>query len=306
VEGIGGRVTIRLAPSSPRRVAASRFGAELRVAMLKRQVGQHRLAEAVGCGSSAIAVWKAGDNLPRTDTAQRLADALDWPKLIVIAREGRTGSCVRCGGPFINEGGSPKRFCSAECRDVDEQLRQPPAGRALAEAIKAELDRVKGSTDSIRRKPLAAALTRYVRSDSKRVVRVERSERRLRVVQESVAAFCGACEPSGVCRTPECELRPVSPLPLALDPDKVGQGVRERLDPHTPDWLAAVQAANAERWARPGERELQSARTTAMQAARTPEEREAIVAKSKAAYPPDRRAATSRAMHARRRAEATA
>jgi hypothetical protein len=295
-------VTIQLAPDSPRRVAASRFGAELRRAMLVRKVGQHRLAEAVGCGSSAIAVWKAGDNLPRTDTAQRLADALRWPRLIAIAREGRTGACVRCGGAFVNEGGFPKRFCSAECRDVDVQLRQPPPGRALADALRVELERVKGTTDSVRRKPLAAALDQYARSDSKRVVRVDRSERRLHVAQAAVAAFCGACEPSGVCRTPECELRPVSPLPLALEPDKIGRGVRERLDPHTPHWLEKVRAANEERWARPGERERASAQSLAMHARRTPEERKAVIAKAKAAYPAERRSATSKRMHAARRA----
>lgn len=32
--------------------------------------------------------------------------------------------------------------------------------------------------------------------------------------QAAIDAFCGACEPEGVCRTPECPLQPFSPLPL--------------------------------------------------------------------------------------------
>lgn len=78
--------------------------------MLARKVGAKRLSAAIQTGTSSVAVWRNGDNLPRTDTAQRLADTLNWPKLLTIAREGRTGHCERCGEPFINEGGSPKRF----------------------------------------------------------------------------------------------------------------------------------------------------------------------------------------------------
>jgi ribosomal protein S18 acetylase RimI-like enzyme len=289
-----------LSPASPRRVAAGRFGAELRKAMIARNVGAKRLSAAIETGTSAVAVWLKGDNLPRTDTAQRLAEALNWPKLLVIAREGRRGYCERCGQEFVNEGGAPKRFCSGECLAVAEALRVPPAGRALADAIRAELEH-----GVPRRKPLAAALDQYVRSDSKRIARVERSERRLSVVQVAVAGYCGACEPSGVCRAPECELRPVSPLPLALRPDKTGDTIK----PAEGSWgpthgaaqLARIREANAERWSRPGERERQRERSLAMHATRTPEEAAAVVAKSKAAYPAERRSATSRRVHAARR-----
>jgi hypothetical protein len=274
--------------------------------MLAREVGAKRLSAAIGTGTSAVAVWRNGDNLPRTDTAQRLAEALDWPKLLTIARDGRRGICERCGSVFVNEGGGPKRFCSGECLAVDEALRQPPAGRALADAVRTELDRVHGTSDSVRRKPLAAALDQYVRSDSKRVARIERSGRRLTVVQTAVAGYCGACEPSGVCRAPECELRPVSPLPLALRPDKTGDTIQAAEGPwgpsHRDAQIEAIRTANAERWSRPGERERQSARTAAMHANRTPEEREAIVTKAKVAYPASRRSETSRRVHAARRA----
>lgn len=296
-----------LGPDSGRRVAASRFGAELRRAMVARKVGALRLAEAVGSGTSAIAVWRSGDNLPRTDTAQRLAEALRWPRLLTLAREGRVGTCERCGTSFVNEGGSPKRFCTAECRYVAVMLRTPPAGRALADAVREELAR----DGIVRRRPLAAAVEQYARSDSKRVARIDRAERRLVVIQAAVSAMCGACEPDGVCRAPDCQLRPASPLPLALNPDKTSDTIREAEGPwgpnNRPAQLVAIRAANTERWSRPGERERQSTRTAEMHAARTPEEAAAIVAKAKAAYPAERRSETSRRMHAaRRREEASA
>lgn len=256
-------MTQPLQAGSRRRIAAARFGAELRRAMKARQVGSKTLGRQADCAPSAIAMWLAGNNLPRLETAIRIAESLQWPKLIPLARAGRTDNCQRCGAAFLNQGGSPKRFCSEDCREVDAALREPPPGRVLAEAVRDELARVHGRSDTaIRRRPLAAALADYNRSDSKR--------------QASVAAFCGGCEPAGVCRAPECELRPVSPLPLALS-DKVGDVARKAEGVHGPThrdaWLAASQAGNARRWARPGEREAQGSATAARFAAMSEEER---------------------------------
>lgn len=293
-----------LSAASPRRIAAARFGAELRRAMTERQIGQKRLADAVGCAPSAVAVWKAGDNLPRTDTAVRVADALGWPRLVEIAREGRSGLCTRCGKTFVNEGGSPKRFCSADCRNVDVALREPPPGRALADAVWAEIER----QGPIRIYPLRAALEHYARHDSKRVARGDRSARQLIVAETAVAAMCRDCEPSGVCRTPECPLRPVSPLPLALAPDKTAALVGPAEGPwgptNRPVMVAAIRAANAERWSRPDERARAAAAMHDRHAAMTPEERQARIDKARTSYPPERRSETSRTVHARRRAEA--
>src|SRR6185369_15309505 len=44
--------------------------------------------------------------------------------------------------------------------------------------------------------------------------RAANAERRLTVHQAAVAAYCAGCEPGGRCVTPECALRPVSPLTL--------------------------------------------------------------------------------------------
>lgn len=270
-------MTQPLQSGSPRRIAAARFGAELRRAMKARQVGSKTLGRQADCAPSAIAMWLAGNNLPRLDSAIRIAESLQWPKLIPLARAGRTDNCQRCGAAFVNQGGRPKRFCTEECRQIDLALREPPPGRVLAEAVRDELARVHGRSDTaIRRRPLAAALADYNRSDSKRQARVDRSARRLSIVQASVAAFCGGCEPAGVCQAPECELRPVSPLPLALS-DKVGDVAHKAEGVHGPThrdaWLAASQAGNARRWARPGEREAQGSATAARFAAMSDDER---------------------------------
>lgn len=262
-----------LSPVSPRRVAAAAFGAELRKAMKARGVSVKRLQEAIGGGTSSVAIWKLGDNLPRTDTARRVAEALDWPKLVEIVREARSGSCGRCGRTFVNEGGALKLYCSSDCRDIAATLRSRPTTGALYDTVKAELERVHGTTLPVSRRTLSRAVERYRLSESKRQVRSRGVESRLAVVQSAVDAMCRDCEPLGVCREAACPLRAVSPLPLALD-DRPAAEVRPALGPHHPSnrqaWLTSVQAGNAARWGRPGEREAASATMLARYAAETP------------------------------------
>lgn len=273
-------MTVPLSPTSPRRIAAAAFGAELRRAMAARKVSAKRLAPAVGTGTSAIALYRAGENLPRTDTAARLAEALDWPKLVDIARAGRSSACARCGRTFVNDGGGPKIYCSLECREVATMLRARPASGGLYDTVAAELARVRGTTNSVSRKTLTRAVAEYRRSESKRQTRTRTTERRLLTIQSAVDAMCADCEPLGVCRDGGCALRAVSPLPLALDGSKRGDVPVEALGlhhpVHRPSWLAAVRAGNERRWSKPGERERSSAQTRARVAARTPEERAAI------------------------------
>lgn len=272
-------MTVPLQAGSPRRIAAERFGTELRKAMAARSVGSKTLGPQAGCAPSAISQWRQGNNLPRLETAARLAESLHWPRLLELARAGRVDHCQRCGTEFSNEGGKPKRFCSDECRKVDEALRQPPAGRALADAVRAELDRVHGQPGVyMRRRPLAAALDEYVRSDSKRLARIDRSARQLAVANAAVAAFCAGCEPEGVCRTADCPLRALSPLPLAVSA-KQASDARPAEGVHGPShraaWLEATRGGNERRWSRPGERERQADETRARWDALTPDERAA-------------------------------
>lgn len=246
-------MTVGLMTGSPRLVHAQRFGAELRKAMQVRKIGAPTLSKASGATTSGIGLWRAGANLPRLDTALRLAECLDWPQLGAIVRTARSQPCVRCRLPFVNEGGGPKRFCSPGCRLIDEQLRRPTAGVELAMVVRSELERPR-----ISRRDLAAALTRYNQSESKRRLRIDGQDQVIGSMREAVAAMCAGCEPEGTCRTPECALRPISPLPLRDGRQQVATA-RPAEGAHGPThraaWLVAQRAANARRWSRPGERE---------------------------------------------------
>lgn len=252
-------MTVPLSPTSPRRDAARRFGVELRKAMVKRQVGQHRVAEFAHVASSAVANWKAGGNLPTLATAIRLAETLDWPKLAEIARDARRSECQQCHRTFLNEGGQLKLFCSAECREEAARRRAGKlAGRRDAIALlQGEMLRV----GPARKQSIGKALT-LIEADRS----VERVDR-LAMHRDAVASMCSTCEPLGYCRTADCPLRSVSPLPLLIT-DKEGEPVSKAPGAWAPEnrerMQEAIQAANAERWSRPGERERASAQTSRM------------------------------------------
>ena len=172
-------MTVPIAPDSPRRLAAVEFGKELTRALTCRIPGGgcKRLARAIGINVKLVTSYKCGANLPRLETAEKIAASLRWPKLEEIVRQARSSRCAlpSCRRPFINEGGMPKRYHSDLCREAHVRL--------LAGAPTA---------------PVRAAIL----------------QRSLRVVGDAVAAFCNDCEPEGACRTPSCALRVISPLPL--------------------------------------------------------------------------------------------
>lgn len=154
---------------------AQRFATELTRAMARRGVGTRPIAEAMGSSRTTIMYWRTGRILPRIETADRLAAALDAPILSTLARDLRRKSCSIDGVEFVDDSGSDNRvYCSASCQTVAEKRR-------------------KGVT-----------------TDKRAAV----AERRLLAHQRAVAAFCAACEPDGRCVNAECPLRSISPLPL--------------------------------------------------------------------------------------------
>jgi hypothetical protein len=160
---------------STKRDRAIRFGRELERAMRTRDVGARVVAEAVGSGRNSIRHWRDGRMLPRLDTARRLAEALDWPRLASLADELRRKACPIDGVTFVDDSGSDNRvYCAPDCQRVAEKRR-----------IGSTIDK-----------------------------RAAVAERRLHAHTAAVAAYCAGCEPSGRCVTAECPLRPVSPLPL--------------------------------------------------------------------------------------------
>lgn len=205
-------MTVALSAESPRRAAARRFSVELRRAMAARRIGRRRLAECLETSDSMVAQWRSGRTLPRLDTTIRLARALEWETLVAIVRESREGRCHRCGNTFINEGGTAQLYCSDRCRRAQTKLVAHTDTRARAAA----------------------------------------SERQLKLIRSAVDAMCRSCEPEGYCRTLDCPLRAVSPLPAWTDPRKIREATpapgpygtaanRERT-------LAAIREANARRW----------------------------------------------------------
>jgi transcriptional regulator with XRE-family HTH domain len=154
---------------------AIRFGQELKRAMKARGVGQRTIAMATGMSRNAIHNWRDGRNLPRIESCRKIAEALDWTRLAALGEELRRKTCAIDGVAFLDDSGSDNRvYCSPSCQRVAEKRR-----------IGSTIDK-----------------------------RAAVAERRLGLAQRAVAAYCAGCEPSGRCVTPECELRPVSPLPL--------------------------------------------------------------------------------------------
>lgn len=232
-------MTVPLSPTSPRRGAAIRFGALLTETMAARGVSIRSLAAQLRLSKGLMWQWRAGNNLPRLETALRIAEALGEPRLVSIVREARTVHCETCGTEVLVEGGRPVRYCSDACKVIRNALRSATPSRERA------------------------------------VV----AERRLSLYRDAVAAYCAGCEPDGLCRDAGCDLRPVSPLRLALreastiiavapDPPRAVSEAQRR----------ASSEANRRRWALPGAREAMSERQRARIAAWTPERREAWIA----------------------------
>jgi hypothetical protein len=202
---------------------AIRFGRELTRAMKARDVGARTVTDAIHCGRSTVRSWREGRILPRIETARHLAEALDWPRLADLGVELRTKRCPIDDRLFTDDSGSDNRiYCSDPCKRVAAQS-------------------------------VIGVPTRQ---------RAGIAERRLRVHRDAVAAYCAGCEPSGRCVTPECELRPVSPLQL----------YETWID------IEAVRSRRRNRWE--GTSEADAARQTAVWARYTPEERQARIDKA--------------------------
>jgi hypothetical protein len=161
---------------SPRRAHARRFGLALDQAIRVSGISIRALASVSGTSRSGLYFYREGVNLPTIEVAGRLADILGWPSLVAIVGDARSGTCERCGRSFASTAGNGnRRYCSEDCRRIAYNRRVDSPARDRA--VLAE-----------------RTAARYV---------------------AAVDAFCRACEPDGACRTPECPLRVVSPLPLA-------------------------------------------------------------------------------------------
>ncbi len=266
---------------SPKRAIALRFASELNRALASRGVGVKQVEKALGTRSHTQLHWyRQGRNLPRLRQATLLAEVLAWPMLVEIVREARTKICAVDGRSFVDEGGAgAKRYCSPRCREQASRDRARihnlesreahgyqvnDAETVLVARLEQELERVRqaevqrrGQGGYIRRREVRAALDQYRRAAP--VGRRERIRLRLDEHITAVEAFCGSCEPEGVCRNAECPLRNVSPLPYSPMRD-----------------VGLAQKAPG-RWSQPGAREEASEQKRAWWAGLPPARRREVV-----------------------------
>lgn len=154
---------------------AEQWSSSVIEAMDRRGLTTLGLARKTQVSPHTVRRWRRGLAIPRMDTAARAADVLFYPSLLDIVRKARTRVCDFCGREFMDDGNAIRaRYCS---RRHESAYRNREARPVKYEAF-------------VTRKHDAVKL------------------------QTAVDAYCWGCEPEGVCRTPECELRGVSPLKL--------------------------------------------------------------------------------------------
>lgn len=170
-------MTYTIPPESPYREAARQFAVAFTRALEERGVSKRTLAARLtghGSSRSSIQLWARGESLPTVETARRLDQALGTTHLEKIVVRSRLVKCQNGCGRTIIVRGNRQR--TRYC--------SPACAKQAAKVRTALLPK---------RDTLA---------------------RRLELHRRAVAAFCAGCRPDGICRAPECELRPVSPLPL--------------------------------------------------------------------------------------------
>lgn len=98
--------------------AATRLGGEVRKALNERDMTIAELASKTGLQDDGIGKIVRGLRLPMLTTVQLMAEALEWPKLLVIAEEQRRRKCLVCGKQFVSRAKYPERtrFCGSRCQ----------------------------------------------------------------------------------------------------------------------------------------------------------------------------------------------
>lgn len=253
-------MTYVIPPGTPKAAKAQAFGRELGLACRARGVTLNELARSIGIGHTALDHYRTGSVLPKTATARAMAAALTWPRLATLIEQARTFVCDRpgCSRTYRNEGGGPRRYCTPTCVRLAQEQRL--ASTRLRQA---------GQTGD--RRSSGAAIKRL-----RSAARI--ADERALMAEQAIAAMCRECEPDGLCRTEDCPLRSLSPLPL-----RVGDIGHPRTDSEvrsaswTPARRERFTAALERRWASPSERVDQATRTRSWHASLAPEAREAWI-----------------------------
>jgi len=151
------------------------FSGELKKALDRNNTTISELSRDAKIKYSRLHHWATARSMPSIHAAQRIADFLGDEEIMQAAILVNTRKCSNCSKDYVQESSQGKSLlCSAECRAQNRRL----------------LDKTGTSTiQSIEFIP-----------ESK--------------YEKSISAYCNSCEPAGLCLTPECQLRSVSPLPL--------------------------------------------------------------------------------------------
>lgn len=160
------------------------FAGQLKRMLSRRGASQGWLAREMGVTPQAVHSWCRGQYLPGVLMLSRLVATLDAPGLVDHWRAERERKCAWCGTSFVARL-EKQRFCASLCQ------------RSYWKA-----ERHRETRESNRRR------------DSIEQRLIERLKRDNAAYADAIAAFCNACEWDRLCKTPSCELRPKSPLPL--------------------------------------------------------------------------------------------
>lgn len=164
------------------------WGRALRATMAATGTTQATLAAVLGVNPGSAMGWYRGRRMPSMARGLRIAEVLGSERLAETLIRLLTVRCEGCGQPFTEtmhrSGGRERRWCGRSCKYTAHNK-----GREADD--KAERRR-------------RSQFWEY---------RAREARERLTIASDAVGAFCRACSPDG-CRTPACELRPVSPIPL--------------------------------------------------------------------------------------------
>ena len=148
-----------------------------------------RLSVEMGVPRETVYGWKTRGMVPFIKNAAKLAEILDSPAIATMVLDIRTITCQACGKVFTVDGVGRKHktavACSRKCgyrrtKMVERTQRRVEIIRAR-DSLEAQVQEARDERD--------AALS-------------------------AIARFCRSCEWDGICKTPTCELRDESPLPL--------------------------------------------------------------------------------------------
>jgi transcriptional regulator with XRE-family HTH domain len=159
---------------------ARRWGSALTVEMARQGISVNELARRTGWQKATISDYRRGEHLPLVGRAGAIAEVLAAPRLLALCVSLRTVTCDECERTFVRDkrGGNQQRWCTFACKDRYRKRVTYAADRAWT---------------------------------GKRYDTWQRIAKRL---QGRVDAMCRSCEPDGLCRQADCELRGVSPLPI--------------------------------------------------------------------------------------------